>query len=1045
MKNLEDMKKILAGKALKLEQLFKEWDEDGDGTINRKEWQKAMPTIGINHSDEMLNKLFDMFDEDGSGEIDYLELRAALRKPTLRRGGESPTPTDDEMEQRRQQLKKTASKGGGLGGSGRVSFDDSMRSEGGSKMTAAEKKAELEMKNLEDMRKMLASKALKLEQLFKEWDEDGDGQINPKEWRKAMRAVGITHNDYMLNKLFAMFDEDGSGEIDFMELRAALKKPTLKKGESNARLASSGNSLLGSSGNLLASPEPAQSAPPPPPAGPSEQDIEVAKMLIKAAEDAMATADKERAALDAEATDRLPYLEWSEDMPGDMGGPTGTAAWQERLQPAWYKSSDEAAEYGLGYLLLDDEIKLLRTEIAADKARKRAVRAAQNANLQVPASWHAKPTPLPKRPSLASLNSKSAASMAALLEAARPEPLEVPESPVAQTPAKATPGAPKGHPLSATLRDYAALAATPKPKAKGGDAAATQGQPAASPSVRSDLSEPTREWSSLEAQAAQIADSIPEKLKLFQQALRAETSRSAAAATAKLGGMDQGQLAAQRKQSEKERREVQRAAEEARAEASKEAERRGQSASLIQAVLKGKAERQEAARVAAAKRPEVEWRFGHEVTRNFDTGGHNLATFFVGQHEKVVLAEVHGNGRLVVTATDPNGSVIIEGATVYDSAAHFLSGGVAAAGKAPKAELWSAPGEFEYKFTLIQQPQPRSAPKWGGPPEGSPPPWWGAPKDQRLTMRVLFRIETSFMPTQLVAKPASLVKREAEQAAAAAARKEQKERMLSPQQLRSQSEPMIRAAAGSRVGGAPGSFVPLMSQQPPPLPPADGGGAGSPEVVAMRARASALHQQQTAAEQQKHASRLTQLDSAQGAYLARRSSGGSGDGGGGGGGGGGLKPSVSAPVLTPMFAGAPGVQPWWQQQQQQTSKQQPPPPQPVWYAQQPLPPPSQQPQLWAQQPAPKQWKPSPNLWSPQQQAPAQQNPAVSQGPDPAYFNGYASCGAPAGTVAASKKPPPKLLPMNSSDISPSLIDRGRRASLGSGNLGRQVQQRARDQ
>mgnify|MGYP002053324226 CR=1 FL=1 len=62
-------------------------DIDGDGQINRKEWKKAMPAIGINHNDYMLNKLFDLFDEDGSGEIDYLELRAALRKPTLRRGG----------------------------------------------------------------------------------------------------------------------------------------------------------------------------------------------------------------------------------------------------------------------------------------------------------------------------------------------------------------------------------------------------------------------------------------------------------------------------------------------------------------------------------------------------------------------------------------------------------------------------------------------------------------------------------------------------------------------------------------------------------------------------------------------------------------------------------------------------------------------------------------------------------------------------------------------------------------------------------------------
>ena len=55
--------------------------------VPMKEWRKAMPAVGIQNSDEMIGKLFELFDEDGSGEIEFMELRAALRKPAMKRGG----------------------------------------------------------------------------------------------------------------------------------------------------------------------------------------------------------------------------------------------------------------------------------------------------------------------------------------------------------------------------------------------------------------------------------------------------------------------------------------------------------------------------------------------------------------------------------------------------------------------------------------------------------------------------------------------------------------------------------------------------------------------------------------------------------------------------------------------------------------------------------------------------------------------------------------------------------------------------------------------
>ena len=88
------------------------------------------------------------------------------------------------------------------------------------------------------------------------------------------------------------------------------------------------------------------------------------------------------------------------------------------------------------------------------------------------------------------------------------------------------------------------------------------------------------------------------------------------------------------------RAEVARAADEARAAARRDAEERERSAALIQAARRGKQERAEAARRAAAARPARAWRFAHESTRAFDTAGHNAATFFVADHERISLAEV---------------------------------------------------------------------------------------------------------------------------------------------------------------------------------------------------------------------------------------------------------------------------------------------------------------------------------------------------------------------------------------------------------------------
>ena len=66
--------------------------------------------------------------------------------------------------------------------------------------------------------------AVRAVDLFKEWDEDRNGVLSKKEFRKALNGTGIAASADELNALFDKWDKDNSGSIDFNELNKALKK-----------------------------------------------------------------------------------------------------------------------------------------------------------------------------------------------------------------------------------------------------------------------------------------------------------------------------------------------------------------------------------------------------------------------------------------------------------------------------------------------------------------------------------------------------------------------------------------------------------------------------------------------------------------------------------------------------------------------------------------------------------------------------------------------------------------------------------------------------
>ena len=81
------MEKLIEAVAPRLSRVidtFREWDTDSSGLIDKKEFGKALETIGIGLDPKMVKKaaeeLFKEFDVDDDGHIEYKELDAKLRK-----------------------------------------------------------------------------------------------------------------------------------------------------------------------------------------------------------------------------------------------------------------------------------------------------------------------------------------------------------------------------------------------------------------------------------------------------------------------------------------------------------------------------------------------------------------------------------------------------------------------------------------------------------------------------------------------------------------------------------------------------------------------------------------------------------------------------------------------------------------------------------------------------------------------------------------------------------------------------------------------------
>ena len=187
----DQLRDALSQSSTRVIELFRDWDTDGNGMVSKEEFHKAMGLLGFNVPAEDIDILFDSWDPDGSGLLSLGELKQVLK--------------DHKAAARISEYKaKEAKRKSLLRG-----FDIDEDSD---KSVA------------EQLREALSKSAVRVIDLFNDWDTDGNGKISKEEFRKAMGLLGFNVPTEDIDALFDSWDPDGSGVLLLGELDKQLSE-----------------------------------------------------------------------------------------------------------------------------------------------------------------------------------------------------------------------------------------------------------------------------------------------------------------------------------------------------------------------------------------------------------------------------------------------------------------------------------------------------------------------------------------------------------------------------------------------------------------------------------------------------------------------------------------------------------------------------------------------------------------------------------------------------------------------------------------------------
>jgi len=204
----EQIRAALHARKVRVIDLFRQLDDDLSGQISAVEFLKAMREFGLQAPADAIAAVFQSFDPDGSNSIEYAELHQLLIRSVQKHPRLAPlkTKAENKVEIRKSPVKK---KNSNLLGDLHL---------------AGERKGGVVDDTMPDrIREALHKGYVRVIDLFRQFDDDGDGKVSVFEFLKAMRELGLEAPPQEILPVFNSIDRDGSGFMELRELEKLLR------------------------------------------------------------------------------------------------------------------------------------------------------------------------------------------------------------------------------------------------------------------------------------------------------------------------------------------------------------------------------------------------------------------------------------------------------------------------------------------------------------------------------------------------------------------------------------------------------------------------------------------------------------------------------------------------------------------------------------------------------------------------------------------------------------------------------------------------------
>ena len=211
-----------------------DWDSDfkGDGTVSKRDFRRALPLHGISAERHVVDALFASLlpKDEAPTAAPTAGSPSAAQHGATGTPGAAPSTSPPSPPSPVHTEKSTESKRGPT--MELWLLDRGIRWAPGSKAKRSKLLAGPQAGLFQDARKTvveqlrdaLVANSMRVIDLFREWDDDGNGEITKEEFRKAIPRLGLVGHSDSIDILFDEFDLDHGGTITFRELNKQLRR-----------------------------------------------------------------------------------------------------------------------------------------------------------------------------------------------------------------------------------------------------------------------------------------------------------------------------------------------------------------------------------------------------------------------------------------------------------------------------------------------------------------------------------------------------------------------------------------------------------------------------------------------------------------------------------------------------------------------------------------------------------------------------------------------------------------------------------------------------